>query len=89
MSIVADRRLYLNKDKTRVVEEGDPDAAYLYKVPGHVITEEDAIKFNLYEEDEPEPIDDEYEEEGLEDDLEEDELEDDLESKMMDDIENK
>jgi hypothetical protein len=29
-----DKRLYYTADKSRVVEEGDPDAAFLYATPG-------------------------------------------------------
>lgn len=53
--IVADRRLYLNKDKTRIVEEGDVEAGYLFVIPGHEISDDDAKKFGLTAEPEPEP----------------------------------
>lgn len=76
MPIVADRRLYLTRDKLRVVEEGDPEMGYLFVAPGHVISDTDANKFGLdvgYEpksEPEVKPADE-------------------VESKMSDDIEDK
>lgn len=57
MSIVADRRLYLTRDKTRIVEEGDPEAGFLFVAPGHVISDADAKEFGLDVESEPEPVD--------------------------------
>ena len=37
--MVADRRLYLTADKTRLVEEGDPAGAFLYCSPGLEVDE--------------------------------------------------
>lgn len=53
--LVADRRLYLTKDGgnvdaapgQRVVEEGDPAAAYLLATPGWVIPSEDVTRLGL------------------------------------------
>ena len=39
--MVADRRLYLTADKTRLVEEGDPRGAFLYCSPGLEVDEEE------------------------------------------------
>lgn len=71
MSFVADRRLYLTKAKDRVVEETDPEAAYLFVVPGHVISEADMIRFDLF----PQPeVEDAlaFHEDELDDDYEDD-----------------
>lgn len=43
----SDRNLYLNADKTKVVEEGDPEAAYVLVAAGGRIHLEDAEKFGL------------------------------------------
>lgn len=45
--LVADRRLFLTADKTRVVEEGDAEAAYLFATPGSPIALEDATRYGL------------------------------------------
>ncbi len=78
MPMVVDRRLYLTRDKSRIVEEGDPSAGYLFAAPGHVISDADAERYDLCEEPEPEP------------ELEpEPEPSDEVGSKMSDDIEDK
>lgn len=41
-----DRRLYVNA-KGKVVEEGDPSAAFLLAAPGHVLTDEEARRYGL------------------------------------------
>jgi hypothetical protein len=51
---VADRRLYLVADKSRVVEEGHPDAAFLLCSPGKVVPEAEAKRLGLLKE--PEPV---------------------------------
>ena len=43
----ADRRLYLTRDKSRVVEQGDQDGAWLFATPGRDISEADAKEFGL------------------------------------------
>ena len=43
----ADRKLYLTADRTRVVEEGDPEAAFLFATPGKEISDADAEKYGL------------------------------------------
>lgn len=45
----AGRRLYLSHDRTRLVEEGDPDAATLYAAPGDEISAEDMQRFGVTE----------------------------------------
>lgn len=43
----SDRRLYLSADKQRVVEEGDPDAAFLFAGVGGEILPDDANRYGL------------------------------------------
>lgn len=43
----ADRKLYLTADRERVVEEGDPEAAFLLAAPGKEISDADAEKYGL------------------------------------------
>lgn len=43
----ADRWLYLTLDKSRVVEEGDPEARFLLLAPGHEMLERDAERYGL------------------------------------------
>lgn len=43
----ADKRYYLNADRSRVVEEGDPDAAYLLAAEGTDISNEDVERYGL------------------------------------------
>lgn len=45
--LIAHRRLYLTADKTRVVEEGSPDAAWLFAVPGTEIAGADVARYGL------------------------------------------
>ncbi|MER7126751.1 hypothetical protein [Micrococcus luteus] len=45
--ITVDRRLYLVEDGSRVVGEGDPDARWLYCVPGQPILRAEAERFGL------------------------------------------
>lgn len=56
---IADRKLFLNADKTRVVEEDDPDAAFLLAAEGGEIPEEyrrlPGVKREEPEEDTSEP----------------------------------
>jgi len=51
LTIVADRRLWLDVAKTRVVEDGDPAAAFLYVAEGDEINASDAGRFGLAVED--------------------------------------
>ncbi|MFW6079537.1 MAG: hypothetical protein ACODAE_07950 [Gemmatimonadota bacterium] len=46
-NLSADRRLYLTADKAHVVEEGDPDAAFLLAAPGRRIRAADAERLGL------------------------------------------
>lgn len=43
----ADKRYYLNADRSRVVEEGDPEAAYLLAAEGAEISNEDVARYGL------------------------------------------
>ena len=45
--IVADRRLWLTADRSRVVEDGDPAAAFLLAAPGAEIPADDARRLGL------------------------------------------
>lgn len=45
--LIADRRLYLTRDKLRMVEDGDPDAGFLLCAPGRVIPAEDCAALGL------------------------------------------
>lgn len=44
---ISDRRLYLTADKSKVVEEGDLEARFLYATEGTRIPAADAIRFGL------------------------------------------
>jgi hypothetical protein len=43
----SDKRLYVNADKSKVVEEDSPDAAYLLVGKGGTVSDDDAKKYNL------------------------------------------
>lgn len=43
----ADKRYYLNADRSKVVDEHDPDAAYLLAAEGGDISTEDAKKYGI------------------------------------------
>lgn len=43
----ATERLYFNADRSKVVQEGDPEAASLFTTPGKEISAEDAERFGL------------------------------------------
>ena len=43
----SDRRLYLSPDKSRVIEEGDKGAGWLFATPGSQITESAASAYGL------------------------------------------
>jgi hypothetical protein len=47
--VKADRHLYLTADRTRVVEEGDPDSHTLWVSPGHSVPLEDAQRLGAVE----------------------------------------
>lgn len=59
MTYVADKRLYLNADRTRAVEEG-PEASFLLVAEGGSLPDEEAEKYGLTGEKkaqaEPEPV---------------------------------
>lgn len=45
--MVADRRMYLDKTKQRIVEEGDPEAAYLFASVGDELSNDVVDKYGL------------------------------------------
>lgn len=47
MPYTADRRLYHNADRSRIVEEGDPDAAYLLVAEGAELPDAEAKRLGL------------------------------------------
>lgn len=55
--VVADRRLYLTRDGTRLVPDGDVDAWRLFCTPGMRIPREQAARYGLLDEPtaDPEP----------------------------------
>lgn len=46
-SLVADRRLWLNAGGTRIVEDGDPAAAFLLAAPGRSIPKSEVDRLGL------------------------------------------
>jgi len=53
MTYTADKRLFLARDGTTVVEDGDERAAVLIATPGSELSDEDARRYGLVK-DEPE-----------------------------------
>lgn len=47
MAFKSDRRLYLSRDKSKVLEAGDTNAGYLFAAPGAEIAEADAKAYGL------------------------------------------
>lgn len=47
MTYTSDKRLYLNADRSKVVEEGSPDAAYLLAGEGGEVSDEEAKRYGL------------------------------------------
>lgn len=47
MPFKTDKRLWLNADKSRIVEDGDPDAAFLAYGPGQMVSDEDIERYGL------------------------------------------
>lgn len=43
----ADKRYYVNADRSKVVEEGDPEATYLLAAEGDDISTDDAKRYEL------------------------------------------
>jgi hypothetical protein len=46
-TVMADRRLYLTADRSRIVEHDDPEAAILFAAEGTVIEQADAERYGL------------------------------------------
>ena len=44
---IADRRLWQTADRSRLVEDGDPEAAFLFCTPGDEVAEEEAKRYGL------------------------------------------
>ncbi len=55
MGFTADRRLWLTVDSERVVDDGDPDAAFLLAGEGAEVSDEDAKRYDLKKK--PKPAD--------------------------------
>lgn len=47
MVYVSDKRLHVNSDKSKVVPEDHPDAAYLLVAEGGELSDEEAAKYGL------------------------------------------
>lgn len=47
MAWTANRRLYWTADKERVVEEGDPEAAFLFRAKGQSISENEMNRYRI------------------------------------------
>jgi hypothetical protein len=47
--VIIDRRLCLTEDKSRVVDENDPDARWLWAIPGHVVDRAEAERLGALE----------------------------------------
>lgn len=45
--LVADRRLWQTADRSCLVEDGDPEAAFLFCTPGDEVPEEEARRYGL------------------------------------------
>ncbi len=45
--LIADRRIYVNADGTKALEEGDPEAAFLLASKGSTISIEDQKRLNI------------------------------------------
>ena len=49
-NLVSGRRLYVNADRSKIVDEGDPEASFLLAGEGATLTAEDVDKYELTEE---------------------------------------
>lgn len=47
MTVVADKRVWHNSDRSKVVEDGHPDAAFLLCSPGDELTDEAAKEYGV------------------------------------------
>lgn len=57
VSVTVTQRLWLTADRSRLVVEGDPDAAFLFAIPGHRVPRADAIRYGIPVGGVPEPVD--------------------------------
>ena len=46
---IATARLWLTADRSRVVPEGDPAAAFLFAIPGRAVSRAEALRYGLIE----------------------------------------
>lgn len=53
--IIPQQKLWLTADKSRLVPDGHPDAAFLFCMPGRPILRSEAAKWGLLETPTPEP----------------------------------
>jgi hypothetical protein len=49
MRIVMKERLWLTADRSRLVKEGDAEAAFLYCIPGHTVSDIEAWRYGIVE----------------------------------------
>jgi len=47
MAYRLDRRLWLTAERDRVVEDGDPEAAFLLGAPGQILSDAEAQRYGL------------------------------------------
>lgn len=47
MSHIATEKLWLTADRSRLVKDGDPEAAFLFCTPGKALSDEDAKRYGL------------------------------------------
>jgi hypothetical protein len=47
VGLKADRRLWLNRDRSKVVEDGDVNAAFLLAAPGRIVPQPEVERFGL------------------------------------------
>ena len=45
--LIADHRIYLNRERTAIVDEDDPEASFLLAAEGNPVSAEDAEKYGL------------------------------------------
>lgn len=47
MHYTARHKLYLTADRSRVVKVGDNEAGYVFRAPGHTVTQEEVDKYGI------------------------------------------
>lgn len=53
MPFKTDKRLYVNADRSKIVDEDSPDAAFLLAAAGHTVSDEDVKRYGLKAADAP------------------------------------